>query len=89
LEREIRNIDRTIGTDEYSILNSVLSQLAQFNPEKVFLFGSFATNSFKAGTSDIDLCVVAETEDKRETLAKMYTGLLTSFISWQFLTHSS
>jgi predicted nucleotidyltransferase len=75
MEIEKRSLERIIGLEEYLILKSALHQLEMFHPEKVFLFGSFATASFNPGTSDIDLCVVAETEDKRETLTKMYNDI--------------
>ena len=75
METEKRSFERIIGMEEYLILKSALRQLEMFRPEKVFLFGSFATTSFNPGTSDIDLCVVAKSEDKREILTKMYTEI--------------
>lgn len=73
MEMGKRRLNRIIGSKEYNVLISTLRQLEAFHPEKVFLFGSFATPSFRPGKSDIDLCVVAETENKRETLADLYT----------------
>ena len=40
-------------------------------PQKILLFGSHAKGNAKPN-SDIDLCVVADTSNKRKTLADMY-----------------
>ncbi len=42
-----------------------------FSPDKVILFGSQAKGT--AGEeSDIDLCIVMQTKDRRETLCELY-----------------
>lgn len=74
-----RRLERIIGPEEYLILNSVLRQLEMFHPEQILLFGSFATADFKPDVSDIDLCIVVETEGKRELLTDMYTVIQSKF----------
>lgn len=71
--------ERNIGEKEYQVLNSLVRQLEAFDPEKILLFGSFATVDFKQGVSDIDLCIIAATKDKRETLSTMYTVIHSDF----------
>jgi len=45
-----------------------------FNPEKIILFGSYAKGTFHKD-SDINLCIVAETDNKTETLSDMYSDI--------------
>lgn len=71
--------ERNIGDKEYQVLNSLVQQLEPFHPEQILLFGSFATADFKSGVSDIDLCIVVETEVKREILTDMYTVIQSDF----------
>ena len=54
-----------------SELEQILSQLMRYSPELILLFGSQAKGTATA-KSDFDLCVVAETQNKRRTLADMY-----------------
>lgn len=42
-----------------------------FKPEKLFLFGSQARGSANSN-SDIDLCVIVDTDNKRALIAEMY-----------------
>lgn len=42
-----------------------------YSPRKIILFGSIAKKHIKI-TSDIDICVIIETNDKRELLKDMY-----------------
>lgn len=55
-----------------NIVKSVANQLAQlYAPDKILLFGSQAKGT--AGVnSDIDLCVVIATDNKRRLIADMY-----------------
>lgn len=48
--------------------------VADFAPEKVILFGSQAKGTARE-SSDIDLCVVVDTDKRRETLARMYLSI--------------
>lgn len=73
--KQMEDIKRVIGPNEYLILDSALRQLKQFRPDRVTLFGSYGTSLYKPGISDIDLCVVAESKDKRKTLTKMYSEI--------------
>ena len=53
-------------------IDNIRDQLIMhFQPEHVLLFGSHAKGTAHEN-SDIDLCVVADTENKRRTLAEMY-----------------
>lgn len=57
------------------MLEFLISQIVnQFKPVQIILFGSFAKGTYHKN-SDIDLCIVAETTDKRETLADMYADI--------------
>lgn len=59
------------------MFESIISQIESgFHPNRIILFGSFVKGTSKQG-SDIDLCVVAETNDKRNTLSDMYYDLST------------
>lgn len=42
-----------------------------YKPEKLFLFGSQARGS-ASNNSDIDLCIIVDTDNKRALLAEMY-----------------
>ncbi|HHW45418.1 MAG TPA: nucleotidyltransferase domain-containing protein [Clostridiales bacterium] len=53
-------------------VDNIVSQIVErFNPEKVILFGSQAKGT-ATDQSDIDICVVVETDNKRRLLAEMY-----------------
>jgi predicted nucleotidyltransferase len=57
------------------MLESIIQQIeAVFHPHKVLLFGSHAKGTSNK-QSDIDLCIVAETLSKRDTLTEMYFGI--------------
>ncbi|MDD4592910.1 MAG: nucleotidyltransferase domain-containing protein [Parabacteroides sp.] len=71
----MEDIKRIIGQNEYLILDSALRQLEQFHPDRIILFGSYATCLYKPGVSDIDLCIIAESKDKRKTLTEMYSSI--------------
>lgn len=54
------------------MLESIIKQIETgFHPNKIFLFGSYA-KGVQHKDSDVDLCVVMETDNKRETLSDMY-----------------
>lgn len=56
-------------------LQEIKEQLIQkFRPSKVILFGSVAKGIFNE-TSDIDLCVVQDTDNKRQLLTDMYVEI--------------
>lgn len=60
-------------------LDSIKRQIVElYSPKKIILFGSLAKKQIKA-TSDIDICVVVNTKDKRELLNKMYSEINTDF----------
>ncbi len=50
--------------------------ISKYNPQQILLFGSQAKNNSKKD-SDIDLCVVINTHNKRKLLADMYYSIET------------
>lgn len=61
--------------DYNKILEQIKDQLVQkFQPSKIILFGSVAKGIFKE-TSDIDLCIIRDTSNKKELLTDMYVEI--------------
>ena len=57
---------------EIDIKQYIISNLAEFNPEKIILFGSYARNEVDE-ESDIDIIVVYQTEKKfMDRLEELY-----------------
>ncbi len=54
-----------------NIKNQIINK---YTPKEIILFGSYAKGLVKRG-SDIDLCVILETRDKRQTLRDMLAGI--------------
>ena len=52
-------------------LEYLTEQIAAFNPQYIYLFGSQAKGT-ATSSSDIDLCVIAPAENKRELLTELY-----------------
>ncbi|MEI6062840.1 MAG: nucleotidyltransferase domain-containing protein, partial [Bacteroidota bacterium] len=52
-------------------MNQIVSQ---FIPQKIILFGSTAKGISRTN-SDIDLCIIIETTDKKELLTQMYLNI--------------
>lgn len=56
-------------------LQHIKEQIVEdYEPKAIILFGSVAKGVFKAN-SDIDLCVIKDTSDKRKLLTQMYVGI--------------
>ncbi|QGG46439.1 nucleotidyltransferase domain-containing protein [Heliorestis convoluta] len=56
-------------------INKIRSQLIEkFNPIDIILFGSCAKKRVRRG-SDIDLCIIISTKNKRETTMEMYLAI--------------
>lgn len=53
------------------IKNQIINKYA---PEDIILFGSCAKGLIKRG-SDVDICVILETQDKRQTLREMLVDI--------------
>lgn len=53
-------------------LTNQLTQL--YSPDVIFLFGSQANGS-ATEKSDVDICIVVETDNKRRLLAQMYFSI--------------
>lgn len=62
-------------TNEINLIKEQIISL--YNPSKIILFGSQAKGTATI-KSDIDLCVVKDTENKRELLADMYLNIESS-----------
>lgn len=61
--------------DYDKILEKIKDQLIQrFQPSKIILFGSVAKGIFKE-TSDIDLCIIQDTDNKKDLLIDMYVEI--------------
>ena len=73
-------------------IQSIKEQIvARYNPNKIVLFGSQAKGT-ATKKSDIDLCVVTDTNDKRSLITDMYLSIesdrpfdlvLYSEVEWQ------
>lgn len=48
--------------------------ISQYGPAKIILFGS-QTKGTATSKSDIDLCIIKDTENKRELLTEMYVNI--------------
>ena len=58
-----------------AILNIKRQFVDRYKPNKLLLFGSYA-NDTAGQSSDIDLCVVIDTKDKRNIIADMYMHIV-------------
>ena len=60
-------------------LENIQQQVIEhYSPIKIILFGSLAKKQIKT-TSDIDICVIIDTDDKRKLVNKMYSEVNTKF----------
>ena len=58
-----------------SEIDNIAKQFVEiYNPYKLILFGSQAKNK-STSKSDIDLCVITQTADKRTSLTDMYLNI--------------
>lgn len=56
-------------------IEKIKSQIIKkYTPEDIILFGSCAKGLVKRG-SDIDICVILETQNKRQTLREMFVDI--------------
>jgi predicted nucleotidyltransferase len=63
----IVNVDYYVDKITEEIIN-------KFNPTKIILFGSIANGTYKSD-SDIDLCIIKDTQNKRNLTANIYTEI--------------
>lgn len=63
----IVNVDYYVNKITEEIIN-------KFNPTKIILFGSIANGTYKSD-SDIDLCIIKDTQNKRNLTANIYTEI--------------
>jgi predicted nucleotidyltransferase len=61
-------------TDYEEIENIKKQIINKFQPDKIILFGSQASGTAKLG-SDIDLCIIINTSDKRVLLTELYSEI--------------
>lgn len=61
--------------DFYIELENIKKQIVEnYKPKEIILFGSVAKGIFKAN-SDIDLCIIKDTNDKRKLLTEIYVDV--------------
>jgi len=59
----------------YDEIEKIKNQIInKYNPDDIILFGSCAKGLAKRG-SDIDICVILDTRDKRQTLREMLVDI--------------
>lgn len=68
------NLDKYMDEVE-KIKNQIISR---YNPDKIILFGSLAKGVITKN-SDIDICVVKDTENKRELITDIYVNVNSSY----------
>lgn len=71
---EITETKTLIYENDFSFNDLVKQITDKFAPEKIFLFGSRAKGT-ATKNSDIDLCVIMDTTDKRKTISDMYCSI--------------
>lgn len=56
-------------------LDYIKKQIVElYEPKEIILFGSVAKGIFKVN-SDIDLCIIKDTNEKKKLLTEMYIGI--------------
>lgn len=65
-----------MNADQFRIeLDNIKNQMVnKFNPKEIVLFGSLAKGTFRSN-SDIDLCIIKDTDNKRDLITKIYTEI--------------
>lgn len=65
-----------MNADQFRIeLDNIKNQIVnKFNPKEIVLFGSLAKGTFRSN-SDIDLCIIKDTDNKRDLITKIYTEI--------------
>lgn len=61
--------------DFYRELDKIKNQIiSSYNPSKIILFGSLAKGTWRKN-SDIDLCIIKNSDNKRELIADIYLNI--------------
>jgi len=68
IDRQVERLIKRIEIRDQKIIQRIVDKLKRYQPQQIWLFGSFGTSYFKPGISDIDLCIISETLDKDSTL---------------------
>ena len=65
-----------MNADEFKKeLDNIKNQIVnKFNPKEILLFGSLAKGTFRSN-SDIDLCIIKDTDNKRYLISRIYTEI--------------
>jgi len=63
-------------------LNQLVEAIKKINPEKILLFGSLVQGKVSPN-SDIDLCVIKDTNDRLKTQQEIWDLLWNSNFDWQ------
>ncbi|GHV11800.1 hypothetical protein FACS1894219_03560 [Clostridia bacterium] len=64
-------IDEKVKNDLESVKDSILSLIPV---NAIYLFGSYAKDTAREN-SDFDICIISETEHKRELITELYCGI--------------
>jgi len=69
-----------VSRDKYMVeLEIIKNQIIEkYNPDKIILFGSLAKGVI-TNNSDIDICIVKDTENKRELISDIYANIDSSY----------
>lgn len=69
-----------ISLDKYMMeLEAIKNQIIErYNPDKIILFGSLAKGAITEN-SDIDICIVKDSQNKRELITDMYVNIEASY----------
>lgn len=68
IDRRVRRMVKWMERRDQKIIEDIVAQLEHYHPDQIWLFGSFGTENFKPGISDIDLCIVVENNDIRSVI---------------------
>lgn len=71
LRKEVKNPMEKFNNEVEYIKNQIIQKHA---PEKIIVFGSVAKGVF-TDNSDIDLCIIKDTDNKRELLTEIYISI--------------
>ncbi|ATW28163.1 nucleotidyltransferase domain-containing protein [Candidatus Formimonas warabiya] len=67
--------EASIASSIHSEVDFIKNQIiSSYNPSKIILFGSYA-NGTATAKSDIDLCIIKNTNNKRKLLPDMYLNI--------------
>lgn len=72
--KDVKDDDFMIVNMDYSLSKITEEIINKFRPTKIVLFGSVAKGIYSEN-SDIDLCIIKDTDDKRLLTSSIYTEI--------------